>query len=77
MHSFTWFLILYTGSALLAVSVLWFLYEKWDKGAFDARRKRKVFHCVRCGNLYSIRKRDTHDGQECPECGYKNYELSY
>lgn len=77
MHSFTWFLILYTGSALVAVSTLWFIYEKRDKSLFEARRKRKVFHCVRCGNLYAIRKRDASDGVECPECGYVNYELSF
>ncbi len=77
MHSFTWFLILYTGSVLLAVSGLWFFYEKRDRKQFDARRKRRVFHCVRCGNLYSLRKRDASDGQECPKCGYKNYELSF
>ena len=77
MHSFTWFLILYTGSALLAIAALWFYYEKRDRRAFDARRKRKVFHCVRCGHLYAVRKRDVSEGELCPECGYKNYELSY
>ncbi len=77
MHSFTWFLILYTGSALIAVTLLWFYYEKRDRRLFDVRRKRKIFHCVRCGNLYSIRKKDVADGHDCPECGYKNYELSF
>lgn len=77
MHSFTWFLILYTGSALVAIAGLWFFYEKRDRSAFDARRKLKVFHCVRCGHLYSVRKRDVSEGEACPECEYKNYELSY
>lgn len=77
MSPFTWFLILYTGSALVAVVVLWFYYEKRDRRLFDARRKRKVFHCVRCSSLYSIRKRDVSEGEPCPECGYKNYELSF
>ena len=77
MHSFTWFLILYTGSALGIIAILWFYYEKRDKRLFDIRRKRKVFHCVRCGNLYSVRKKDVSEGQNCPECGYKNYELSF
>lgn len=77
MHPFTWFLILYTGSALLAVSILWFVYEKMDRSSFDARRKRRVFHCVRCGHLFTVRKKDVAEGVACPKCGYKNYELSF
>lgn len=77
MHSFTWFLIMYTGSALIGIALLWLYYERRDKAQFDARRRRKVFHCVKCGGLYSIRKKDVSDGVECPECKYKNYELSY
>ncbi len=77
MHPFTWFLILYTGSALLAIAGLWFYYEKREKRVFDIRRKRRVFHCVKCGELYSVRKKDVSEGQECPKCEYNNYELSF
>ena len=77
MHPFTWFLILYTGSALVAIAALWFLYELRDRKQFDARRKRRIFHCVRCQHLYTVRKMDVADGIDCPQCGYKNYELSF
>lgn len=77
MHPFTWFLVLYTGSALVAVAVLWLLYERQDRKSFDARRKRRVFHCIRCGHLFTVRKQSVTQGVDCPECSYKNYELSF
>ena len=77
MQAFTWFLILYSGSALVGVTLLWFFYDRRDSRRFEARRRQKVFHCVRCGNLYSVTKADVSEGEACPECDYKNYELSY
>lgn len=77
MHPFAWLLILYTGSALIGVFSLWFYYDRKDRRGFEASRRQKVFHCVRCGNLYAVSKRDVSSGVPCPECQYKNYELSY
>ena len=77
MQAFTYFLIIYTGSALVGLSLLWFFYDRRDKCSFEANRRRKVFHCVRCGNLYSVRKGDVSFGEPCPECEYNNYELSF
>jgi DNA-directed RNA polymerase subunit RPC12/RpoP len=77
MHAFTWFLILYSGSALLGVTALWFFYDRRDRLSFEARRRQKVFHCIRCGGLYSVIKANVSEGESCPDCDYKNYELSY
>lgn len=77
MQAFTYFLIIYTGSALVGITLLWFFYDRRDKKTFESRRRRKVFHCVRCGNLYSVRKADVSEGESCPECAYNNYELSF
>ncbi|MCH6258364.1 hypothetical protein MLD52_17520 [Puniceicoccaceae bacterium K14] len=77
MNPFTWFIVLYTGSALLGILGLWFWYDKREGGSFEKARRRKVFHCVRCGSVYSARKADVSEGEACPKCEYKNYELSY
>jgi len=77
MSAFGWFIALYTGSALVLLAALWFLREWRERRRFEEQRRRKVFHCVRCGAVYSVRKADTKEGEPCPECGYRNYELSY
>ena len=77
MQAFTWFLILYTGSALVGVSVLWYFFDRSDKRSFESNRRQKIFHCVRCGHLYSVKKGDVSNGEQCPECEYKNFELSF
>ena len=77
MNPFTWFIILYTGSALVGLLVLWLWYDHRDKGTFEAHRRRKVFCCVRCSSVYSRRKKNVSDGEPCPKCEYLNYELSY
>lgn len=77
MQAFNWFLILYTGSALVGVSALWFFFDRSDKRSFESSRRQKIFHCVRCGHLYSVKKRDVSNGEKCPECEYKNFELSF
>ena len=77
MQAFTWFLILYTGSALAGVSVLWYFYDRSDKRSFEAKRRQKIFHCVRCGHLYSVKKGEVSNGEKCPECDYRNFELSF
>ncbi len=77
MHAFTWFLILYTGSALVGLTLLWYFYDRRDKRAFETGRRRKVFHCVRCGSVYSVRKADVSEGEPCPDCDYNNFELSF
>ncbi len=77
MNPFTWFILLYVGSALVGTIVLWLWHDSRDKVSFEIHRRQKAFHCVRCGMLYSLRKHDVSEGEACPECGYKNYELSF
>lgn len=77
MSAFTWFLSIYVGSALVIVAGLWFWHDRKDRQQFEESRRRKVFHCIRCGSLYSVRMRDVEQGQPCPKCQYNNYELSF
>ena len=77
MHPFTWFLILYTGSVLIGVAMLWWWFDRRDKKQFETIRRSKAFHCVRCGTVYGARDPDLAQGVPCPECQYKNFELSF
>jgi len=77
MHPFTWFLVIYTGSALVGVAMLWWWFDHRDKRQFEASRRSKAFHCVRCGTVYGVRNPNLVEGESCPECEYKNFELSF
>ena len=61
----------------MGIGALWFFYDRNEKRKFEAKRRMHVFHCVRCGNLYSTKEANTEEGDACPNCSYKNYELSY
>jgi len=77
MHAFAWFLILYTGSALLGVFILWLWYDRRDRRTFEWSRRQRIYHCVKCGALYGVKRSPDGEGVSCPKCGYTNHELSY
>ena len=50
-------------------------YDRLDRLYNDSRRIRTVFHCVKCGTLYTRpRHRDT---GVCPKCGHANIRLKF
>lgn len=60
---------------LLLIFGLWLYYDRRDSRYYDRRRRRRCFHCVKCGHLYSSNKA----GQKinCTECGFANPPLRF
>lgn len=53
----------------------WFLCEWYERGSEDHRRIRTVFHCVKCGLLYTRPRRRAVG--VCPKCGHANNRLKF
>jgi DNA-directed RNA polymerase subunit RPC12/RpoP len=66
-------IIISVGLAL--VFGVWMQYDRADRLFRDHRRLRTVFHCVKCGTLYTRpRRRET---GVCPKCGHNNIRLKF
>ncbi len=67
--------LIYTVSAIVLIFGLWIYYDVRDRKLIDAKRRRVVFHCIRCDKLYSAP-----EGTEvckCPRCGFENSRLRF
>ena len=54
---------------------LWIYYDVRDRKLIDDKRRRGVFHCIRCDKLYSAP-----EGVEvcqCPRCKFENSRLRF
>ena len=54
---------------------LWMYYEFRDRKLYSEARSRVLFHCIKCGHLYSMAR-----GTEfavCPKCGFENTRLKF
>jgi ribosomal protein L37AE/L43A len=54
---------------------LWIYYDRRDHARFEAERRRTVFHCVRCDNVYA--ERGLLEIVKCPRCGHENGRLRF
>ncbi len=54
---------------------LWFFYERRAAVLNDHRRLVTVFHCIKCGLVYT-RPRQRTIGK-CPRCGFSNNRLKF
>lgn len=66
-------IILSFGLAL--VFAVWIRYDRVDARLSDHRRMRTVFHCVKCGTLYTRPRR--REAGLCPKCGHNNIRLKF
>lgn len=67
--------LIYTVSAIVLIFGLWIYYDVRDRKLIDAKRRRVVFHCIRCDKLYSAP-----EGTEvckCPRCRFENSRLRF
>lgn len=67
--------LIYTVSAIVLIFSLWIYYDRRDRKLIDAKRRRVVFHCIRCDKLYSAP-----EGAEfcpCPRCRHENSRLRF
>jgi hypothetical protein len=54
---------------------LWIYYDRRDHARFEAERRRTIFHCVRCDEVYA--RRGELLESDCPRCGHTNGHLRF
>jgi predicted RNA-binding Zn-ribbon protein involved in translation (DUF1610 family) len=64
---------LYAGLGLIAI--LWVYYDAYGKTLHESKRNRTIFHCVRCGHVYTAEKGT--EEADCPRCGMDNIKLRF
>ena len=64
---------LYAG--LAAIAVLWVYYDTYGKTIHAEKRNRDIFHCVKCGHVYTAPKGV--EEANCPRCGMDNIKLRF
>jgi len=69
------FFLVYLGTGFLLFSALWLYYEQKDKQAYNAKRTKVVFHCIKCSEIYT----GPHEAieRDCPQCGFTNGRLGF
>jgi ribosomal protein L37AE/L43A len=74
-HSIEWFVTAFVATGLLGFFACWLYYDRRDRHHYDWQRQRRVYHCVKCGNLYM--QRGHGDLMQCPSCGMQNSSLRF
>ncbi len=69
------FLLLSISIGLFIVMALWYYYDHREKHLYEAERSQGVFHCVKCGKLYTHKK--LQETGNCPVCGFRNARLRF
>ena len=69
------FFLLYLGSGFALLFGLWFVYDWRDKRRHEAQRFRVIFHCIKCGQIYT--RGPGREEAACPECGFANGRLKF
>ncbi len=69
------FILLYLCTGIATIFGLWFYYDRRDKRLYEAERIRVVFHCLKCGQLFTEKKQA--EVAECPRCGYENSRIRF
>jgi hypothetical protein len=54
---------------------LWIYYDRRDHARFEAERRRTIFHCVRCDEVYAVRGEKLES--PCSHCGHTNGRLRF
>ena len=69
------FLVLYVSLGSLTLLGLWFFYDVRDARLYQREGALMIFHCIRCGHLYS--KKQDRQTSNCPGCGFENAHLRF
>jgi uncharacterized paraquat-inducible protein A len=67
--------LIYIFSAFGLILGLWFYHDWRDRGLYDRERRKSIFHCIRCDNLYAARVGT--ETAQCPRCGFRNSRLRF
>ena len=54
---------------------LWIYYEQRDQRAYEQERAQSLFHCLKCGRLYSAPRAQL--SAPCPACHFENSKLKF
>jgi hypothetical protein len=73
--NFSSFIVLYLSVGLAIVLGLWIYYEQRDQRIYDRERSQSLFHCLKCGRLYSAPRFE--QAVCCPGCNFENSKLKF
>jgi len=69
------FVLLYVSGGLVLMLGLWVYYEERDRRIHETERAQSLFHCLKCGRLYSA-SRSLREAP-CPGCAFENSKLKF
>lgn len=70
------FLVFVVVSVTLSFIIgLWLYFDHCEKDRFEKRRLWGIFHCIKCGRIYTYKDKQAH--VPCPDCSFKNNNLKY
>ena len=69
------FFLLYISLGLSLVVGLWFFFDRRDGILYEAERSRVIFHCIKCGRIYTAGK--SAELAVCEGCGFSNTRLHF
>lgn len=67
------FFVIFLSLGLMVFLALSIYYDRRDTCMRTQIDSRTVYHCIRCGRIYSAHK----DDGACPECGFENKRLQF
>jgi hypothetical protein len=72
---FSHFILIVVTSGLALVFGLWVYYDRRDQLAYEHERAQSLFHCLKCGRLYSAPRASS--VARCPNCDFENSKLKF
>jgi hypothetical protein len=69
------FVLIYLSIGLSLVGGLWVFFDRRDGHLYEAERARVIFHCIKCGRIYTARK--SAETEACEACGFSNSRLCF
>jgi hypothetical protein len=69
------FALLYVSAGLVLIFGLSAYYDQRDRRVYEQERAQSLFHCLKCGRLYSAPRylREV----ACPGCNFENSKLKF
>ncbi len=67
--------LLYVSGGLVLMMGLWTYYDERDRRVYEQERAQSLFHCLKCGRLYSAPRHLREVA--CPGCGFENSKLKF
>jgi predicted RNA-binding Zn-ribbon protein involved in translation (DUF1610 family) len=72
---FSTFIVMGLTIGMALVFGAWIYYERRDQIIYEQERAQSLFHCLKCGRLYSAPR--SAPMANCPDCGFENSRLKF